>query len=112
MKQTKITIYANPEAQINGLMSQIKADVVKYTMEHLFESQNGGPLLFPERTTSLAKDTSNGTLRVDFSDINGQINSLEILVQGFSADRVAVLKDGLEQFKKTYPLDIRYENGF
>ena len=120
MKQAKVTIYANPEAQNNGLMPQIKADVVRYTMEHLFESRNGEPLLFPERTTSIAKDTPNGTLRVDFLDVNGhgQIKPLEILVRGFSADRVAILKDVLEDFKKTYPKDIRsdigirYEKGF
>ena len=104
MKQTKVTIYVNPEAQINGLMSQIKADVVRYTMEHLFESQDGGPLLFPERTTAIV--TSKGSTRADFSDINGHNRTLDILVNGVPAERVNSFVEGLEYLKLKYPIGV------
>ena len=104
MKQTKITINVNPEAQINGLMPQIKADVVRYAMEHLFESRDGEPLLFPERTTAIVKP--KGTIRTDFSDVNGHNRSLDILVSGVSPEIVNTFVEGLEYLKSKYQVDI------
>ena len=104
MRQAKIAIYINPEAQINGLMPQIKADVVRYAMEHLFESRDGEPLLFPERTTAIVKPI--GTIRTDFSDVNGHNSSLDILVSGVSPEIVNTFFEGLEYLKSTYPIGI------